>query len=177
MDPIVAAAMKKWPQVPACWGWLALDARGDWYLRDDAAQAAGPFPLVKGSRIDHQKLRAFIERNYAADASGAWYFQNGPQRVFVQLEAAPFVWGVQRGGDVFAVHSHTGMPAGQVREAFVDEHGRLFLDCDAGFGLIRSPDMNTAADAVEAGLWRATEVAFSDLPSRFGYQLDPQAPR
>ena len=51
MDDIVKAALKKWPNVPACYGWLALDARGDWYMRDDRTQAAGPFPRIKGSRI------------------------------------------------------------------------------------------------------------------------------
>ena len=30
MDDIVKAALKKWPNVPHCYGWLALDARGDW---------------------------------------------------------------------------------------------------------------------------------------------------
>ena len=53
MDDIVKAAMRKWPNVPHCYGWLALDARGDWYMRDEPAQAAGPFPQVKGSRIEH----------------------------------------------------------------------------------------------------------------------------
>ena len=67
MDDIVKAALRKWPNVPHCYGWLALDARGDWYLRDAAAQAAGPFPRVKGSRIEHRGLRQFIERNYEAD--------------------------------------------------------------------------------------------------------------
>ena len=62
MDDIVAAALAKWPHVPHCRGWLALDARGDWYMRDDRIQHAGPFPQVKGSRIDHDKLKAFVER-------------------------------------------------------------------------------------------------------------------
>ena len=61
MDPMVEAALKKWPNVPHCYGWLALDARGDWYMRDDRIRAAGPFPRIKGSRIEHAKLRAFIE--------------------------------------------------------------------------------------------------------------------
>ena len=34
MDEIVKAALRKWPQVPHCYGWLALDARGDWYMRE-----------------------------------------------------------------------------------------------------------------------------------------------
>lgn len=96
MDEIVMAALKKWPNVPACYGWLALDARGEWFMRDDRVQAAGAFPSVKGSRIVHEKLRDFIERNYTVDETGRWFFQNGPQRVYVELEAAPFVWRLDR---------------------------------------------------------------------------------
>ena len=64
MDLLVEAALRKWPNVPHCHGWLALDARGDWYMRDERVQAAGPFPQVKGSVIRHDKLREFIHRNY-----------------------------------------------------------------------------------------------------------------
>ena len=99
MDDIVKAALKKWPNVPHCYGWLALDARGDWYLRDEPTQAAGPFPHIKGSRIEHAKLKEFIHRNYDRDQRGDWFFQNGPQRVYVQLEAAPLIRGVQRQDD------------------------------------------------------------------------------
>ena len=44
MDEIVKQALKKWPNVPHCYDWLALDARGDWYMRDERIQRAGPFP-------------------------------------------------------------------------------------------------------------------------------------
>ena len=63
MDDIVKQAMAKWPNVPACAGWLGLGARGDWYLRDAAAQAAGPFAgagssaASRGSRVEMEKLR------------------------------------------------------------------------------------------------------------------------
>jgi hypothetical protein len=110
MDEIVKAALKKWPNVPHCHGWLALDARGEWYMRDERIQRAGPFPQLKGSRINHDKLREFIHRNYLHDDAGAWFFQNGPQRVYVQLEAAPYVWRVaaQPG---WGLTSHSGQPA------------------------------------------------------------------
>jgi Protein of unknown function (DUF2946) len=172
MDEIVEAALRKWPNVPHCYGWLALDARGDWYMRDDRIQAAGPFPQVKGSRIRHDKLLGFIHRNYAADPQGAWYFQNGPQRVYVELEAAPWVWRLDA-GTAPAVQSHTGRPA-QVLTAWVDEHGRLFLHTDLGFGLVHSLDMEAASNALEAGLWPLHEAVFADLPARFGYCLKPQ---
>lgn len=170
MDAIVEAALRKWPNVPHCWGWLALDARGDWYLRDEAAQAAGPFPRVKGSRVEHEKLREFIGRNYAADAAGAWFFQNGPQRVYVDLEAAPWVWRI---GPDAEVRSHTGLAA-TPRGAWIDDGGRLFLDTDLGLGLVHTLDMEAAADAVECGRWQPREIAFAELPGRFGYRLRPR---
>src|SRR3569832_2833913 len=78
MDDSVRQAIAKWPNVPHCWGWLGLDARGNWYMRDDRAQAAGPFPQSKGSVLRHEKLIDFIHRNYESDDAGRWFFQNGP---------------------------------------------------------------------------------------------------
>jgi hypothetical protein len=180
MDDIVIAALKKWPHVPAVCGWLGLDARGDWYLSDAAAQAAGPFvsgdPRAKGSRIEHAQLRAFIERNYERDpASGAWFFQNGPQRVFVELECAPWILGLQRQGGGVAVTTHTGQGFGVPSEVLLDEAGRLYLAGPLGLGLVRSTDMAVAADAVEAGDWRPQAVEAADLPARFGFCLSPLA--
>jgi Protein of unknown function (DUF2946) len=171
MDAIVEAALRKWPNVPHCYGWLALDARGDWYMRDDRIQAAGPFPRVKGSRIDHEKLREFIARNYGSDTVGAWFFQNGPQRVYVQLEAAPWVWRLERGGAP-ALRSHTGRDA-LASEAFVDEAGRVFLATDIGLGLVHTLDMEAAAEAIEAGVWAVRDASFVSLVERFGYRLEP----
>jgi len=172
MDEIVKAALKKWPNVPHCWGWLALDARGDWYMRDDRVQAAGPFPKVKGSRILHDKLREFIHRNYLADESGDWFFQNGPQRVYVELEAAPWVWRLAPGEAAPAITSHSGRLA-QFESAWLDEQGRLFLATDLGLGLVHTLDMETAAGAVESGAWVPQEIRFDELPARFGYRLSP----
>lgn len=178
MDDIVRAALLKWPQVPHCFGWLALDARGDWYLRDEAAQAAGPFPRIKGSRIEHVALRDFIHRNYEHDAQGAWFFQNGPQRVYVELEAAPWVWRVDfdaKSDDApWHICSHSGRVA-RYRSAWLDEQGRLFLDCDIGFGLVHTLDVGLAAQAVEAGHWQSREMPFAEMPQRFGYRLRPLA--
>ena len=175
MDDLVAAALVKWPNVPHCHGWLGLDGRGNWYLRDERAQKAGTFPAVKGSLIEHQRLREFIERNYASDAAGCWYFQNGPQRVYVDLEAAPWVWRLAPGlaGCAPSIESHTGRTA-TFQTAWLDEHGRLFLATDIGFGLVHSLDMELAAGAVEAGRWTPAPAASASLPERFGYRLSPK---
>jgi hypothetical protein len=174
MDDIVKAALIKWPGVPACYGWLGLDARGDWYLRDEPTQLAGRFPQPKGSRIEHEKLREFIERNYLSTAEGAWFFQNGPQQVFVSLETAPWILGVHHTADGWAVHSHTGEAWPEIEDAWLDEAGRLYLSAAQGLGLVRSVDMEAAASAVEVGLWQPQDILFEDLIRRFSIQLDPQ---
>ena len=172
MDEIVEAALRKWPNVPACRGWLGLDARGEWWLRDERAQAAGPFPQVKGSRIEHAGLREFIARNYERDAaSGGWFFQNGPQRVYVELEASPWVWRVDAAG---GLESHTGRAA-RYEAALLDEAGRLFVATDLGLGLVHTLDMAAAGEAVASGAWQVEEVRFASLPARYGYRLSPAA--
>ena len=180
MDPIVEAALRKWPNVPHCHGWLALDARGDWFMRDDRTQAAGPFPDVKGSAIRHDKLREFIHRNYLRDEQGGAYFQNGPQRVYVDLEAAPYVWRLQADArGAIEVRAHTGEGAGGGVTAWLDERGRLFLQAELvsvgrAFGIVHSQDMDLAADAVEFGRWTPQDLPFVEMPQRFGYRLSPR---
>ena len=175
MDDIVQQAMVKWPNVPDCYGWLGLDTRGQWCLRDDAAQAAGPFasglPGTKGSVLQHEKLLGFIARNYASDALGRWYFQNGPQRVYVELQCTPYIWRVDGQG---AVTSHTGVLT-DVRACYLDDAGWLYLDTPLGFGLVHTADMERAAEQVERGAWQPLEVQVDALPARFGYVTSPQA--
>lgn len=170
MDDIVRQAMAKWPNVPHCWGWLGLDARGNWYMRDDRVQAAGPFAQHKGSLLLHDKLIDFIQRNYAADEEGQWYFQNGPQRVYVELECTPLVWRI---GNDLGVTAHTGRTA-TPRQCVVDEAGRLYLDSEIGFGLVHTADMALAAEAVDQGRWKPETMASAALPAQFGYVVSPQ---
>ncbi|MBC3807814.1 DUF2946 family protein [Undibacterium seohonense] len=87
MDDIVLAAMAKWPNVPHCYGWLALDARGNWRMRDECAQALN----LAGDVIRNSTLLGFINRNYLCDDKGNWYFQNGPQKVYIDLAATPYI--------------------------------------------------------------------------------------
>lgn len=173
MDDIVRQAIAKWPDVPHCWAWLGLDARGNWYMRDDRTQAAGGFPQAKGSLLRHDKLIDFIHRNYECDEAGRWFFQNGPQRVYVELEATPFIWRIGVDG---SVKSHTGRSA-TVNSAVLDEHGRVYLDTDIGFGLVHTLDMEAAADAFERGDWTMREMTAAELPRRFGFVRSPDEQR
>lgn len=171
MDDIVRQAIAKWPNVPHCQGWLGLDARGNWYMRDDRTQAAGDFPAHKGSVLRHEKLVEFIARNYESDARGQWFFQNGPQRVYVELESTPWVWRLDAQRNIT---SHTGRSA-QARSCLLDQEGRLYLDCDLGLGLVHSLDVAQAADAIEEGAWRTEPVDAATLGELFGFVRSPAA--
>jgi Protein of unknown function (DUF2946) len=194
MDHIVLQAMAKWPDVPACTGWLGLDARGQWWMRDDQVQASGSFAQAKGSLLRHEKLIDFIARNFEADVLGQWFFQNGPQRVYVELEATPIIWRVTPATmphDPPQVISHTGLVA-QVESAWVDEQGWVYLlavrvaDVGSGdtraskrtyFGLVHSQDVPVVADALAQNFWPLHEVLRADLPTRFAFVLSPATQR
>ena len=182
MDDIVRQAMAKWPNVPDCHGWLGLDDRGQWWMRDDRAQAAGPFQLpsahpaassARGSRLQHEKLVAFIGRNYAHDAQGCWYFQNGPQRVYVELMRAPWVCRVHE-GKAGTVTLHTGVQV-PVEHVWLDDQGALYVQSPQGLALVHSQDVGLAADLLEGGGWRFSECRADHLEAQFGYVLSPQA--
>jgi hypothetical protein len=130
MDPIVIQAMAKWPSVPNVYGWLRLDRRGNW--------------LIKGDRIANTGVTSFIGRNYAADERGRWFFQNGPQRVFVTLEYTPFV--VNTAGDAAAaLETHTGQAVAKISGAWIDETGSLLLRWGAGLGVVNDRDLARAS--------------------------------
>lgn len=169
MDDIVKQALAKWPNVPDCYGWLGLDARGRWFMRDDAAQAAGDFPQSRGSWLRHEKLIDFIGRNYESDDEGRWFFQNGPQRVYVELECTPWVWQVLPD---YRLQSHTGLQT-RAGECLLDEEGRLYIASPQGLGLVHSQDMVLAAEAVEQGVWVPRDVMSADLPVQYGFVRSP----
>jgi hypothetical protein len=170
MDDIVQQAIAKWPNVPACTGWLGLDARGHWYMRDDRVQAMGNFIQSKGSKLTHEKLIQFIERNYMADEDGRWFFQNGPQRVFVELEVTPWIWRV---AENFSVSSHTKIDA-VVINSFIDEKGMLYLLTNLGVGLVHTQDMWHASVAIEENRWKPIEISGEMIEGRFGFVKSPK---
>lgn len=134
MDDIVKQALAKWPNVPHCYGWLALDARGNWRMRDERAQALG----LAGDVIRNPALLAFINRNYTHDERGSWYFQNGPQRVYVDLQLAPYI---ARTDPVHELILHTGEMIMAVDSAWMTDCGRLLLICGDKVAAIDDRDM------------------------------------
>ena len=179
MDDIVLKAMLKWPGVPSCEGWLGLDERGDWYMRDEQVQAMGSFKhgcsvgdkRIKGSKLAHKKLMAYIGRNYSSEilsnGKQAWYFQNGPQKVYVTLACTPYIWRLTEVHDQHGVpqspviRSHTGLLAKYVK-CQLDATGRLFIHTDLGLGLVHSMDVSIAAVAIEKDLWEVNPEALNE---------------
>lgn len=134
MDELVKQSLTKWPNVPHCYGWLALDARGAFRMRDEAAQATHQ----QGDIIRHESLLAFIYRNYDCDNRGAWYFQNGPQRVYVELEATPFI--VRTDPELgFVLHDRT--PVREVDQVFMTDTGQLIIQSQNKIAMLDPSDL------------------------------------
>jgi hypothetical protein len=196
MDETVLRAMAKWPNVPAVYGWLALDRRGNW--------------LIQRETIGNAALNAFISRNYLHDHAGCWYFQNGPQQVFVDLDYTPFIYRVTSALNApLALATHLGEAVNTLHGAWIDEQGALLIHTDRGIGLIHDQDIDPMlmASIIDANgnvieeavfdelveviehqqpipLWlkfRDSNVRFepiqsADVPRRFGYNPHPSAP-
>jgi hypothetical protein len=135
MDASVLDAIKRWPNVPAVSGWLSLDRHGRWLLHPagDADQGG------RGDAITNAGIIGFINRNYARADDGRWFFQNGPQRVFVRLDAAPLI--LRIGADGIGLATHTGLPVTAVTAWWLDENGHLYASTGAGPGLVEGRDL------------------------------------
>jgi hypothetical protein len=183
--------MQKWPDVPRVYGWLRLDRRGHWLVKS----REGVF-----ERIGNGSVNDFIGRNYAADHGGCWYFQNGPQRVFVTLDYTPFVF---RLADEARIVAHTGEAAGEIHGLLLDERGTMLASTLHGVGVIEDRDLpmlidrlaeeNPEIDGGEAlpefaerpgtsllrlfgkGIWFAGTQS-TEVPARFGYVMNPRPP-
>jgi hypothetical protein len=200
MDEIVKQALAKWPNVPHCTGWLLLDRRGTWRMRDEAAQARGAL----GEPIRHAALIGFINRNYESDAHGQWFFQNGPQRVYVELVYTPWIVRLaidDKSGEL-TLTDHAGQPFTPAAVFVDDEGGVLFADDDvssSGRPPVRPPvrrvaalhdhDLDLFSEHAELSAdgtsgkfeWRGGQalplqsVARADVDARFGFVASPAA--
>jgi len=153
MDEIVLRSMAKWPNVPDVYGWLMLDRRGNW--------------LIRGERIGNAAFREFIGRNYQPDARGCWYFQNGPQRVFVKLAYTPLV--VHHEGE--ALVDHCGRPF-RSTGAFLDDEGSVLFSGARAAALLDDRDLERYAAHPE----RLAQLARAEAPRRFGFVPEPEPP-
>jgi len=150
MDEMVLRSMAKWPDVPDVYGWLSLDRRGNFLLRNE--------------RIGNLALREFIARNYQADARGCWYFQNGPQRVFAALAYTPLVLRLE--GE--ALIDHCGRPF-RPDQAFLDEEGSVLLQGAPGIALLDDRDLAAYAERAQD----LPGIACRTVPERFGFVQIP----
>ena len=153
MDDAVARSIARWPKVPAVYGWLSLDRRGNW--------------RIKGERIGNVALREFIGRNYGADARGCWYFQNGPQRVYVALAYTPFV--VRHEGE--RLFDQCGR-AIALRRTYLDDEGSVLGLGQYGIALVDDRDLERYAERADA----LERIERKDVAARFGFVPDPSPP-
>jgi len=157
MDETVLRAMAKWPNVPAVYGWLSLNQRGQW--------------LIKNELIAHPAMVDYIGRNYADDVAGQWYFQNGPQRVFVALALAPLVLRVPYSGQL---QTHNGMAVQEIRGAWLDSNGALYLRTNLGPGVMddRDAELLTGGLADRSGRLLDEDALIASLERLQGGERD-----
>jgi Protein of unknown function (DUF2946) len=194
MDEAVLRSMAKWPDVPAVYGWLTLDRRGNW--------------LLKGERISNRAVVEFIARNYERDGEGRWFFQNGAQRVYVALEYTPLVYRVVSAfGEPLELQTHTARRAAGVAGSWMDENSELLIATEHGIGVVLDRDLESVVPALvdeggtplseedlerivecfqtgrEALLWvrhgnanvKVEAIRSTDVPRRFGFVATPTA--
>lgn len=187
MEDWVHRALARWPDVPALYGWLALDRRGRW--------------RIKGETISRPQIIDTINSNYAADEHGRWYFQNGPQRGYVALARAPLLLRAEDDGSLW---THRGEAVTGISAAYVDEHGGLWFATTQGPAALHEQDLDWAIDHLrldnrpmpEAGLTAAlalpsgaatplalhlgsqrlpvTRLDVAEAPATLGFVADPQ---
>jgi len=135
MDEIVKRAMQKWPNVPNVFGWLRLDRRGNWLVKSRTARDGDPV----FERITNAAVIEFIGRNYQPDERGRWFFQNGPQRVFVTLDHTPLVY--RLGATGAGIEAQTGATPRALRGAWLDDAGHFLIESELGPGVMLDRDL------------------------------------
>lgn len=149
MRDVAAPTLPHWPDVPDCFGWLSLDRRGHWRLKDE--------------KITHPGLIAFLNANYGHDGHGNWLVNNGPQRVFVALECAPLVLRLLPDG---TLRSHSGGPVCATGRICVTDAGDCLIETNAGPGLLDDRDLAILVDALQTASGEgAGEASISALIS------------
>lgn len=143
MDQSVLDALQRWPNVPAVYGWLSLSARGEWRLHPlGDAQQGGP-----GQGISNPQILGFMNRNYACEPDGKWFFQNGPQRVYLRLDAAPYVLHVDP--QTHTLKTHNGLYIQQVQEWITNDSGQLYARTDLGAARVDDRDLIALSEILQ----------------------------
>jgi hypothetical protein len=124
VDNSTLAAITKWPNVPNCYGWLSLDRRGNFRIRNEFAQAN----QLPGDVINHAGLNHSIKTHYCIDEKNQYFYQNGPQRVYINLSYCPFIVRfIPSDNGAWILKNHLDQMIAPLR-CFLDEKGNILLE-------------------------------------------------
>lgn len=168
--------MSRWPDIPAVFGWLSLNRQGQWRIHPQGDSAAAgahgqAATLVEGEAITNPQILQFINRNYCVDAQGRWYFQNGPQRVFVRLDAAPYILRTTGAGP--SLQTHNELPVRHISGWWLDDEGKLYASTEHGPGLIAGRDTLGVFEALRTSDGQALLELLDPAPPKHPVMIAP----
>jgi len=128
-------------------------------------------------------------RNYESDADGQWFFQNGPQRVYVELVYTPWIVRLHAADGALRLIDQGGAPF-EPAHVWIDDAGGILLSDDASparIAALHDHDLELFADHAsldDAGTrgvfhWRdgvdltVQPIARADVAARFGFVASP----
>ena len=119
--------------------------------------------------IGNAALCEFIARNYSHDVHGRWFFQNGPQRVFVRLAYTPLV--VRTRGAAFVDQCGRAF---ENHAELLDDQGSLLLPGEDCIALLDDRDLASYAEARGDSIEALPRIESSEVPGQFGFIQEPQ---
>src|SRR5207247_9709439 len=100
-----------------------------------------------------------------SDSAGRWFFQNGPQRVYVTLAYTPLV--VHYEGETLRDHRGRAFAA---RAQYLDDEGSVLVEGEGTIALLDDRDIARYAARADA----LQRINRGEIQARFGFVKEPQ---
>jgi len=152
MDDIVIRGMLKWPDVPAVYGWLSLDRRGSWMIKN----VSGRF-----ERIANPRSTSSSPGTTRPTPKGAGTSRTDRSGYTSPSTYTPWVYRLDDTGE--GLLTHTGAAPRALEALFVDDAGGLLLEADMGIGVLLDRDLPAFVERLADPRGRTSERLLEDV--------------